>query len=201
MSTLIRDGNCQIETFQDDEIADEAESPGADSERANLVQVLGLEGQTEFAKKAVVAFPVITKEQNFVYRVLCPESTDITKYSHGPIPLRVLHLANSAKNSGHFDALYVGYDPQSKDPVVVGVHRDGWREIVHVIARWGDHLDEWPALVNRALERWQAIAKTSIAKAKARLEGDERALAGVATLQGTVELTGGVPAGVSYNSF
>lgn len=154
----------QVETFE----ALETDCEGnveCDAEAVALIEKLGLGGQqklinrTESAGGTTVTrnpYRVMTADENFVYKTLCPASCKIADYGDGPIPLRVLQVAAHADE--HFDSLLVWAATSSvvKDPVLIGVRREvvpprTWEEErLFILARWGDVLEPFEKLLEKA---------------------------------------------------
>lgn len=146
----------KIEIFSCDEIMSE-NHPEIEDEAKNIIEQLGLEGQAVNGKRN--PFREMTKEEVFTYKVLCPSSYDIEKYSRTPIPYRVLQALNYCKENNFFHE-YKIWDVQEqliKDPVLVGKQKE-WNSPWHIIARWGEELDEYIVLKEKALKiaisRW-----------------------------------------------
>ena len=148
-----------------------------------LVNKLGLTKQSEFYKadRPMVPWVEATPEQVFVFRECCPIEEKLADYHAGPIPVRVLEVAEKAQESGFFTdkrGLCV-WRPESlsdirRDPVLVGYRagRTEWPPVCFILARWGDVLEEWPALLKKAL----ASAGAKIRRVRAELDRDLAAI-------------------------
>lgn len=166
-----------VETFECEETA--TETPEMCAEAQELIASLELEGQKAMTAPATerrVPYRLMTADEKFVYSTLCPLATRLAQYKQSPIPLRVLQVAAHAKESGFFAKLVVWdrASVASKDPVLVGYEIDRYDAEPYILARWGEHLDEWPAMVKAAMSAWRVNAKdyanAVIRKAKAALE-------------------------------
>ena len=107
----------------------------------------------EFTGKAMVG--ALTKDEQFVYGVLCPERVALNSYDAAPIPLRILQVAAHAQSLGMFKHLYV-WDKASqvvKDPVLVAYTGQYYFSPDHIfiLARWGDELETFATLLKRAI--------------------------------------------------
>ena len=153
----------QVDTFECDETA--SEPIEACEEAVALMESLGLEGQKSLVTKSEKSgrdtrcpYREMTKDEAFVYRVLCPEETDLSRYSRAPIPLRVLQIAAHASDLGIFKKLVV-WDRKSavvKDPVLVAYGKPApgeWRDSMFILARWGEELEPFVVLAKRAFEQ------------------------------------------------
>lgn len=137
-----------------------------------LVNKHGLEGQRTLAKTRC-PFRQITQEEAAVFRELCPNETPVEKYDGEPIPLRVLELLDRAKDTGMFRFFTVWHPaPGMNDPILVARTHENQFAIgnqVYLIARWGAHLDEWPAMVKAAIASRTARLKALAAKIDAEV--------------------------------
>lgn len=149
----------QVETYECEETA--AETIEASEEALALVEELGLDGQKTLLcppKAGDTArrcpYPEATVEQIRVFSLVCPIRFALTLYSRCPMPLRVLQVASHATALGIFDRLEIWDHPSqdTKDPILVAHTRPQYQSDnkIHFLARWGDTLDEWPALVRIA---------------------------------------------------
>jgi len=164
----------QVETYECQETA--AEPIEATEEAIGLIESLGLEGQRSLISPADDApakrcpYSEMSKEQRRVFEALCPTQVKVEEYSAGPIPLRALQVLAHAQSLGMFDKIQV-WDRESStvvDPVLIGCVKDAtysWTAKWFLLARWGEHLDEWPAMVRAAARIVHAKAKLAVTKA------------------------------------
>lgn len=166
-----------VESFACEETS--SEPPEASEAAVALIQSLGLQGQwslvtTSNGRQSRLPFRQIRRDEDFVYRTLCPTSTTLEAYSSSPIPLRVLEIAEIAKSSGVFDKglrVWDRADASVKDPVLVGlasVPNQTWGELTYILARWGEELESFPTLVQRALESWRAARRSALVSIQAQ---------------------------------
>lgn len=145
-----------VETFEVEEVA--SETVECSDEARELMEKLGLKGQQAIAGTSGQRQPYrrMTRDEWFVYKVLCPQDTQLRDYDGEPMPLRVLQVAAHASECGMFKELRVWSRESAriKDPVLVGVGSDknDWNKPPYILARWGDMLDEMPALLRQARE-------------------------------------------------
>lgn len=186
----------KIETFEQIETDNEAETMAHDAASLELIERLGLSGQlAQTDKKTITRNPYrqMREDENFVYRVLCPNAFKPESYSASPIPLRVLQILAWAKDSGLFIKLEI-WDAKHasvKNPVLVGYCKNpesSWVEDIYILARWGAELLPIEVLFQDAFKKWHAdrLAKLSKMKAdvSAALAGHE---ASVTPYVGTLE--------------
>lgn len=154
----------QVETFECEETA--TEPVDASAEAIALIEQLGLTGQQKLLTKSSETtsrcpYRKMTKDEAFVYGMLCPQKTLLAEYGDEPMPLRVLQVAAHAKDLDFFEDLHVWHRESAdiKDPVLVGSKKEpgkyGSTTCLYILARWGEVLDEWPALSKAALARWK----------------------------------------------
>ena len=152
----------KVETFECEETR--AEHPEVAAEAVALIESLGLKGQASLVKAATDGkagtrspYREATAEEVGVYKALCPQVYALRDYARSSIPLRVLQVCAHADSLDLFDKIEV-WDRESvqvKDPVAVGVKGNEWDSQnyhVYLLARWGEELEEFPALRRKAIE-------------------------------------------------
>lgn len=191
-----------VETYEVDEVG--AEHPEVSDEAVRLVAELGLSGQRKFTEpdgdlklKTRAPYREVTAEEMFVIKMLCPIEVDLEKYDRAPIPIRVLQVAAHAKDCGMFTKLVVRC-PRSesdRDPFLLGLDKETYSSKRFILARWADDVDEWPALVKKALSKWKEKALATCRQAIATAETDIRLIEAGAV---TIERAGDKSEGVNY---
>lgn len=155
-----------IEIYDERELCPETLSAEPDAEALALINELGLKRQVEDSG-ARVAYPRPTVDQAFIIATLFPTATRLEDYDAGAIPLRVLKEIRSYRAENPTHRLIVRHSPpaQLKDPILLactGTHtwRDDTNEMSdkRLVARWGDGLESWDALMDRAQ---RSMAKTA----------------------------------------
>jgi len=176
----------KIETYEVTELkADGTEDNLEESKQ--LIESLGLEGQKKLFDKDDTdykAFPYrkMTNQEYNVYRLICPNKTQLDNFSGELIPLRVLQIAAHAKECDFVHQLQVWY-PESadiKDPVLVGVKWDDESRIgsnyadrtYYILARWGAVLKPLNELVVDAANILKTQLKSQLVRAKVEAESD-----------------------------
>jgi hypothetical protein len=155
----------QVESF---ECTETIEEQYEQNEEANtLIEQLGLEGQKTLLcpsndeNPVRCPYPEATKEQRWVFEQICPNKIKLKDYKRTTIPLRVLQIAAHANSLDIFKEIVVWdkEDSQLKDPVLIGLGGDStWNPTIYLLARWGDELESWNTLLNKAAEIWRAKA-------------------------------------------
>lgn len=174
----------QIETYEIEEHTTEGRDPfEVDAEAQALIDTLGLEGQRELLRPSKdpdvktltrIPYQIMTLQEVRVYEELYPEKSQVAKYRAGPIPLRVLQVIAHCQTLD-FDRVEV-WGPKTKDPdpVLVGVLKKPGPDDHYLLARWGDALEPFERLHERAVEsltrRWKANAERVIAECRAFIE-------------------------------
>jgi len=166
-----------VETFEQLELgtaSDGTVTPEDNVEALALCEELGLEGQKKLNVRTTDEGPItarfpyreMTATEAAVYGILCPTHSKVADYSAGPIPLRVLQVVAHAK--GMFNEIHVwaAASPVVKDPVLVGIKVDptaSWRTTRYILARWGDVLESFDALLVKAAkiqrEKFRTLAQ------------------------------------------
>jgi hypothetical protein len=113
----------EVETF----VIEETASLIYDNEKLSkwneLVNDLGLEGQTEIVKpnKSPIPFMFIKQSMRSVFETLCPRRVSVSIYNITPIPVEILDLVALSKRENYFQEVEIWYDDKSPDPLCVGV--------------------------------------------------------------------------------
>lgn len=147
-----------IEIYDERELCPETLKPEPDAEAMALIQELGLAAQRS-TDGARIAYPNPTADQMLVLMSLFSAATKLEEYDAGCIPLRMLKEIRSYKAENPTHTLYIRHSPpaQVRDPVLLaytGIHAWMWDKDegknTRLIARWGDALEPWGDLLNRA---------------------------------------------------
>lgn len=159
-----------VETFHMEEVSVDQRSLEVEADSIALIERLGLSGQQSLIRpptpqQAVstssrIPFRRMKADESIVYQTLCPHRFNIENYSVQPIPYRVLKLISDCQDNGWFSALQIWDAEQAivRDPVLVGFTQSGYhQESPFILARWGEHLDEFPALLKQAAEKVGSI--------------------------------------------
>ena len=126
MKNLLNNSNemkTQVETF----IIEETSELIYDNEKLNqwneLVNELGLEGQTKIVtkEKSPIPFMYLKKSLQNVFETLCPRKVDVEKFDISPIPVEILDLISLSKKEKYFSRIEIWYDDNNPDPVCVGI--------------------------------------------------------------------------------
>jgi hypothetical protein len=172
----------QVETYECQETI--AEPLEIAEEAIEIINNLELDGQKTLITKVHdtetdtrCPYRKMRADERFVYRLLCPTTTDAKKYSSSSMPLRVLQIMSHALSLDLFKKIVVwSADGEIKDPVLVAYDtEDTWRASAtpFILARWAEELDEWSVLVKKAKQIWKEKAIAAIAKIKSQVALNE----------------------------
>ena len=133
-----------VETYEITELNSDGKIDDFEQVKA-LADKLGLEGQKQLLnpeKKEISPYRLMTGQENLIYETLLEQRTNLKNYSDSAIPLRVLQVASHVVELGICDEIEVWHKPSMdiKDPLLVGVKKDGWSRKYYILARWGDIL-------------------------------------------------------------
>jgi hypothetical protein len=85
-----------------------------------LYTELGLTGQLAEQGKSPIPYEPLNSRMALVFNTLCPTETTIESFNFGVIPLEVLEEIALCKKEGYFQKLYIQYDDEVKDPIIIG---------------------------------------------------------------------------------
>lgn len=160
-----------VETYENNEVTDKGLE--IESEAMALIEKLGLEGQKTLVKgtdenSARVPYTQMSAEENMVYRTLYPDTMRVEAYDRGPIPIRVLQVISYCREQSLFDNLVIWCPKQrDPDPLLIGYNGPVYSpRNFCLLARWGDALDSFDKLRERAVkiltEQFVARARQAI---------------------------------------
>ncbi len=155
-----------VETFHMEEVVTDQRSLEVEPDSLALIERLGLSGQQKLVRPPTpqqsaptptrIPFRRMKADESIVYQTLCPHRFKVEDYSVQPIPYRVLKLISDCQDNGWFLFLQIWDAEQAiiRDPVLVGFTEKGYtQESPFILARWGEHLDEFPAMMKQAVEK------------------------------------------------
>jgi len=174
----------KVETFEVTEVMEDGKVAEVEcsEEVKNLVEEMNLKGQQNFIQEIkdkegvqVVPYRKMTKDEEFVYKQLCPEVSDFEAYSESIMPIRVLQIAAHCYQTEFFDeGLRVWHRANAdiKDPVLVGLRKasNGYTTEQFILARWGEELEEFSILKDKAIEVWREATKGLLLQAEQRVK-------------------------------
>lgn len=115
----------QVETFVIEENAELIYDGEALENWKELVEDLGLKGQTNIVKtetSSPIPFLHLKKGMVETLKTLLPREYKVEDFDVTPIPLEILKLVALAKKEEYFESIFVWYDDKNPDPAVVGVN-------------------------------------------------------------------------------
>lgn len=165
----------EVETFECEEAVCEGEK--ATEEALELIDKLGLDGQKTYyqgeneekpAKCCLYHF--MTKEEQAVYRALCPRTVALKDYESGPVPIRVLQVAAHVADTGLGKLeVWCPKDATDPDPILVAQLPS---KAPYLLARWGPVLEEFAVLKAKARERLIALRQGALQRIRSEMEKD-----------------------------
>lgn len=155
----------ELFTTLEEYVGNPEQDDAAAARALKLVEELDFEGQKglfgqDLLNPKQFPFRPMRHDEQVVYSLLLPQKTDAQKYDGERIPTRVLELALTAKRCGLFKELVVWHQSAvTPDPVLVGMKQHPqwtWTTTPYMIARWGEVLESFSVLTERALGLWKA---------------------------------------------
>lgn len=112
----------QVQSYLQTEVIDLVLDSEALDQWHELVNEMGLVGQTKIAepKKSPIPYLFMVPSMVATFETLCPREVELKEYNAGPIPLKALELIKLAQRENHFDRIMIRYDDKSPDPVAIG---------------------------------------------------------------------------------
>lgn len=177
-----------IEVYDEREVNSATLTKECDAEALALLAELGLTQQVSEAGTRI-AYPKPTADQAFVMEVLFPTATKLQRYDAGSIPLRVLKEIKTYRADNPSHLLIVRHSPPAmvKDPILLAwtgnkAHEwlaeqpSGQWDSMRLIARWGDALDSWATLAERAADVMTARTLEKLSSIVAQCEQMQAAI-------------------------
>lgn len=146
----------EVETYEAIEMTYDG-TVECEAEALELIESLNLEGQKSLVKKDVSGtvarspYRKMTQEELIVYQAILPRRVKLPNYSDGPIPLRVLQVAAHASELFKSLEVWCPQNVKDPDPLLVGLKGEHyWQPDFHILARWGEVLEPFNALADKA---------------------------------------------------
>lgn len=162
----------KVETYETAVFSEKPENLALQGEILQLIEDLNLEGQKELAHsasdtKGLCPYRKMTAREVKVFKLCFPRETKLTEYKECLIPLRILQVASHAKE--WFPKILVWHpEPGLPDPILVGYEKASWDGEPFLLARWGEALDTFEILCEKAKKL--AISKLTVSMCKAETE-------------------------------
>jgi len=140
------------------------------SEWENIIKELGLKGQLSLTKNSeknsASPYTFMNEQMKLVFETLCPTKVAVEQYNKSVIPIDVLSHIALCRQEGYFKKLEIWYDNKTPDPVLVGYIDTSYTPVIHIIARWGDEIIPYEALVEKAIARYTSTFKNAVEETK-----------------------------------
>lgn len=153
-----------VETYEVNEI--KTDCTDDKTELIALSEKLGLSGQKKLLNgDPTSTFPYrkMTQEEDRVYSVMLTGKCSLNQFEESVIPLRVLQIASHAEQFPETRHMKVWYSPSQPDPILVGMQSE-YSGPTFILARWGDVLDSFHIVKQKALAKLIVKAKNEIAE-------------------------------------
>ena len=180
----------QVETYEIEDATSEASAMANDAAAVELIEKLGLTGQSSIMNKDTVTripYRAMEAREMLVYRALCDAESKLEAYAADTIPLRVLQVAAHAKETQMFTDLRIWYPREARidDPILIGViktrlypdddkYASLTKDTFYMLARWGRTLLPFEKLEAEAIKicrtRRISMLKKIVNEATAALE-------------------------------
>jgi len=167
----------QVETYEVTELVatDAGVEPESDAEALELIERLGLEGQQSYRADSTdgtvtrIPYRKMTLTERRVFEVLLPQHVELAKYDAGPIPLRVLQVAAHAVEIWDGEHVKVWHPTETRydDPILVATGEKA--DDLFLLARWGEVLAPFDAMLVQAREALLIQWRQKIAKKEAEV--------------------------------
>jgi hypothetical protein len=116
----------------------------------------------------IVPYRLITKDEQFVYKVLCPVTSAVENYDGSPIPLRVLQIVAHARELEIGKLEVWSAEGAVKDPGLVAIGGGDTR----LLARWGSELEDFGVLKLKAVKLWKSVRLAILKRIQAQIAND-----------------------------
>ena len=166
----------QVEIFYNEDCEDIIAAMNNGEDIVSLMDKLGLKKQKGLyeVNNRPIPYRRLKSDENFVYRVLCPNSCPIEDYEDEVIPLECFKEIKRAQESKYFKHLTVWYAEAAtiKDPVIIGekTNSNGYSIDLYIIARWGAELLPIEVLLPEAIAKYKAVVKAKIARIQGEID-------------------------------
>ncbi len=107
--------------YKNDSLIDTVMDTDKTQEWNRLNQILGIE---KVDQSTPIPFLLLNNRMQTMFKILCPQVLELSKYTREPIPLDVLQVAAFCKTEGFFSIMQVWYDDKSPDPLLIGIKKE-----------------------------------------------------------------------------
>jgi len=127
-------------------------------------------------------FNKLKQEEKAVYEILCPQQHTYTPehlLEHKDIPDRIKELVEKTKDRFYKYEVWEATSSENKDPVIIGREqtkdKDGklqesWYDLQYFLGRWGEELENFSVLKEKALTSLYEPVKIELLKIKAQVD-------------------------------
>jgi hypothetical protein len=129
------------------------------TEWVEIANEIGAEGQVKLVKKAdgtesnPIPYMPINKKWQKIFRTICPEVVEFSKYNKSTIPLDGLRDIRTCLLNKFFDTIEIWHSDVAPDPFIVGVVGKNWDRQHFLIGQFGDELLPFEMLEAKAVKK------------------------------------------------
>lgn len=145
-----------------------------------LVEIMNVAEINADTKEQGLAFKKLTREEGAVYSVLCPSKNRVTadKILANPnIPERIKEIVEMTKERFRNFEIWDAESYKVKDPILIGRQAQSgdngkydFYDEQFLVARWGEELEAFPILFEKAKTLIKKQSKVALLRAKAEID-------------------------------
>lgn len=147
-----------VEVYEQQQTEEEAEAEN--EERRELIQALGL----KVKEIPAIPFPEMSESDARIWSEILPFQANVVDYT-GYIPTKVLRTFKAFRDE--FDKIQIWSD-RAGDPILVGIKSSN----KFLMARWGEALESFELLKEKAVAMWKAKRKADCERFIASIDRD-----------------------------
>ena len=129
-----------------------------------------------------LAFGKLKAEEKAVYGLLCPQQNTCTAEQIAldkDIPDRIKELVEKTKDRFYKYEIWEATSSENKDPIIIGREqtkdtdgklRESWYDLQYFLGRWGEELDGFATLKEKAITQLYEPVKIELLKIKAQVD-------------------------------
>ena len=146
------------------------------------IEILNIAEVNAETKEQGMMFSKLKQEEKAVYTILCPQQHTYTAEQiamHKDIPDRIKELVEMTKDRFYKYEVWEAESSENKDPIIIGREqtiddagkkRDSWYDLQYFLGRWGEELENFSALKEKALTSLYEPVKIELLKIKAQVD-------------------------------
>lgn len=152
----------------EDYVVKEMDTEGMESDPLAMEIIDRMNLANQLTSSGRISFNTLTKDQQFVINNLFPSYTTVVDYKEC-IPLRILELYERYHDD--YEHWIIRHVPPAEviDPILIAYNGSEWTgkgsinsTEVYLVARWGDALEAWSSLYDKAKVVWRQRMRTKL---------------------------------------